>query len=98
MGSLPVRKEEPDRFLKQQENKGVRKGVGKVEGQEAAFIEGTILAWKSRQMELQKIDPCARTYTESLDAYLPKVVGAFLFLFLLNYFSNLSSINLCLLI
>lgn len=47
MGSLPVRKEEPDRFLKQQENKGVRKGVGKVEGQEAAFIEGTILAWKS---------------------------------------------------
>lgn len=28
---------------------------------------------------------------------LSKVVGAFLFSFLLNYFSNLSSINLCLL-
>lgn len=47
MGSLPVKKEELDGFLKKPENKGVKKAVGKVEGQEVAFREGKILASKS---------------------------------------------------
>lgn len=47
MGSLPVRKEEPDGFLKSKKIKGSGREWERWEGQEVAFIEGTILAWKS---------------------------------------------------